>query len=286
MRWWHRTTVLLAFLVGAAGCTTVNPGYVGIKVNMYGGNRGVSDLPLVTGRIGYNPFTTRVLEWPTFVQTAQWTHDATEGRNRNDEITFNSKEGLIVSADVSLSYQLDPSKIPQFYVQFRTDHMDTFTHGFLRNVARDAFNEEAAMLTAEQLYSTAKEDYLKRVRGRINSQVEQYGVHIDQFGFIGAPRLPENVVAALNGKIQAIQDAQRAQNKLQQVVAEAQQKVANAKGESEANLVLTRSLTPELIRWRTLMIQQEAVGKWDGALPVYTASGGMPLITLPPVVEK
>lgn len=269
-------------LVGLLGCTTVNPGYVGIKVNMYGGNRGVQEITLITGRVGYNPFSTKVLEWPTFVQTAQWTHDTmetAEGRG-NDEITFNSREGLVIHADVSLSYQLDPVKIPRFYVQFRTDNMDVFTHGFLRNVARDAFNETAAGLTAEELYSNKKEDFLKAVRARINAQVEQYGVHLDQFGFIGAPRLPANVVAALNGKIQAIQDAQRATNVLQQRIAEANQTVAAARGEAEANVVLTRSLTPELIRWRSLMIQQQAVEKWNGALPTYTG-GAVPLIQLP-----
>lgn len=271
-------------LLAVVGCTTVNPGYVGIKVNMYGGNRGVQDMTLVTGRVAYNPFTTRVLEWPTFVQTAAWTSNPQEGReNRNDEITFNSKEGLVISADVSLSYQLDPSKIPHFYVQFRTDNLDVFTHGYLRNVARDAFNEEAAHLTAEELYSTKKEDFLTAVRARINASVDTFGVRLDQFGFIGAPRLPQNVVEALNGKIQAIQDAQTALNKLQQIKAEAEQRVAAAEGEAQANALLTRSLTPELIRWRTLMIQQDAVAKWNGVLPVYTTGGGsnVPLITLP-----
>src|ERR1041385_1349901 len=158
----NRISLVAVLTLVSAACTTVNPGYVGIKVNMYGGNRGVQEIPLVTGRVSFNPITTRVLEWPTVVQTAQWTHDDQEShKGRNDEITFNSKEGLVISADVSLSYQLDGSKVPQFYVQFRTDDLDMFTHGFMRNVARDAFNEEAAGLTAEELYATKKEDFLK-----------------------------------------------------------------------------------------------------------------------------
>lgn len=277
-----KAVVVALVVTFLAACTTIQPGHVGILVNQWGSHRGVNDYTVTTGFVSYNPISTSVLEWPTFVQTAVWTADRSEGRtNRNDEITFNSKEGLTIKANVSLSYQLDPAKIPQFYVQFRTDNMETFTHGFLRNVARDAFNEEAARYTVEELYSTKKEEMLGNVKGRINSVVSQYGVKIDQFGYIGAPLLPNNVLEALNGKIQAIQDAQRAQNKLVQITAEAQQKVANATGEAEANARLTRSLTPALIRWRELMIQQDAVNKWNGSLPTYTAGGGIPLIQLP-----
>lgn len=212
------TKAVVAALLLAA-CTTIQPGHVGILVNQWGSHRGVSDYTVTTGFIIYNPISTTVFEWPTFVQTAMWTSDVTEGRRgRNDEITFNSKEGLTIKANVSLSYQLDQAKIPKFYVQFRTDNMDAFTHVFLRNVARDAFNEEAAKYTVEELYSTKKEEMLGSVKNRINLIVAEYGVKIDQFGYIGAPVLPPNVLDALNGKIQAIQDAQRAQKDRKSVV--------------------------------------------------------------------
>lgn len=267
----------LLVAVAVAGCgTRVEPGHVGIKVNLYGGNRGVQDLPVVTGMVWYNPWTTSVYEYPTFIQTAVWQRHGDE----NEEITFNSKEGLIITADISLSYQLDGTKAPHFYVEFRSDDISHFTHGFFRNIARDAFNEEASSYSVEELYSTRKEEFLAKVRARVNAQVAKYGVTLEQLGFIGAPRLPENVMQALNGKIQAIQDAQSAQNKLQQTIAEAAQRVATAQGEARANAALVVSITPELIRWRTLMIQQEAVAKWDGQLPTYSGNA-LPFLTLP-----
>lgn len=249
------SAVMLLFI--AACGTTVEPGHVGIKVNRFGGNRGVQDMPLVTGFVWYNPFSTHVFEYPTFVQTAVWTKSENEGNPTNEEITFNSKEGLVISADVSLSYQLDGTKAPHFYVQFRSDDINRFTHGFLRNVARDAFNEEAATYSVEELYSSRKEEFLSKVRGRINGAVGPIGIQLEQLGFIGAPRLPENVRQALNNKIQAIQDAQRAINKLQQTQAEAQQTIARARGESEANRLLTASLTSNLLQWRGYDIQQD-----------------------------
>ena len=274
--------VIVGLALSLAACTTIQPGYVGILVNKFGANRGVSDYTATTGFVTYNPFSTSVEEWPTFVQTAIWTNDAHEGREgRNDEITFNSKEGLTIKANVSLSYQLDPTKVPAFYVQFRTDDMDTFTHGFLRNVARDAFNEEGAKYSVEELYSTKKEEMLTNVKTRINTAVSQYGVRLDQFGYIGAPTLPSNVLDALNGKIQATQDAQKAQNQVAQAQAQALIAVAKATGEAQANQKLAASLSTSLLEWRRLDIQQQAVTKWNGTLPVYTAGNGIPLIQIP-----
>src|SRR5437899_2944025 len=123
------------------------------------------------------------------------------------EIAFNSREGLVFNADISLSYFLRPERVPHFYVKFRTDDIATFTHGFMRNVARDAFNESAVKYNADEIYGDKKEALLTEVRGRINAQLAELGVIIEQFGFIGAPRPPQNVVDAINMKIKATQDA-------------------------------------------------------------------------------
>lgn len=162
----------------------------------------------------YIPATTQIFEYPTYVQTAVWTKDVNEGSRMNEEVSFSSKEGLVITADISLSYQLVADRVPAFYVKFRSDNLGGFTHGFLRNVARDAFNEESVQYSVEELYSTKKEVFLAKVRERLNAQVRDFGVEVQQFGFIGAPRLPANVVESINAKIKAIQDAIRVENEL------------------------------------------------------------------------
>lgn len=71
---------ILAIAFGTSGCVgKVEPGYAGIQVNSWGTARGAQDLPITTGGYTYNPFTTTVYDYPTFVQTAVWTKSATEG---------------------------------------------------------------------------------------------------------------------------------------------------------------------------------------------------------------
>ena len=59
-----------------------------------------------------------------------------------------------------------------------------------------------------------------------------------------------------------IQKAQKAQNELAVVKAEAEKKVVAAQAEAEANKLRTQALTPAILKkmW---------IEKWDGKLPVY-----------------
>jgi len=273
--------LVLVILFSIVGYTVIGPGEVGIKVNYFGHERGVEDFPLVTGVVFYNRITTKVFHYPVYVQTAVWTQSMHEGRALNEEITFNSKEGLIIAGDISLSYQLDSKMVPHFYVKFRSDDLASFTHGFLRNVARDHFNEVGSQYAVDDIYGPKKEEFLKLIRDRINKEVGVFGVHIEQFGFIGAPRLPQGVVEALNAKIRATQDAIRAENELRQAQAEAKKRIATAEGEARSNEILTKSLSDVLLKWRTLEITQKAIDKWDGKRPMVEGSSSGLLLQLP-----
>jgi len=273
---------LLLFSLVGCGCQKIEPGHVGIQVNNLGSDRGVQSYTMKTGLVFYMPIMSTIFEYPTYMQTASWTHDKNEGSENNEEITFNTKEGLVVSGDVSLGYQLIASKVPNFYVTFRSDDLNGFTHGFLRNIARDAFNEVGAKYSVEDVYGAKKEDFLKEVKAYVNSQVVKFGVQIEQFGFIGALRIPAGVKGALDAKIQATQDAIRAENQVRQAKAEAEKRIAEAVGISKANELITTSITDKLIEWRRLEVTQQAVAKWNGARPMVEGNGSGLLLNINP----
>jgi len=278
-------TGLLLFIT----CTKrIDPGYAGIEVDLYGGNKGVQSYALRTGMVFYNPLMTTIVTYPVFVQTAIWTRSMDEGKTTNEEITFNSKEGLVISGDVNLSYQLDEKLVPNFYVKFRQDNLEHFTHGIMRNLTRDAFNEEAVNFNVEELYGVKKEEFLTKAKQRVNNNIQTYGIKIEQFGFVGALRIPENVINALNAKIEATQNAIKAENVLRQTEAEAQQQITRAKGAAEANRLLTSSISVQLIEWRRLEINEKALDKWNGAVPtVFSgASGNNMILQLPGLSGK
>jgi regulator of protease activity HflC (stomatin/prohibitin superfamily) len=275
-----------------AAITRIGAGYVGVEIVLSGSQRGPSEIPIRTGWVFYSPLRSQIIEFPTFIQTVKWTHDLNEGRASNEEMSFNTKEGMEIYSDVSLSYAIEPRKVPDFYVKYRLSDLDNFTHGILRDVVRNSLNEVASTYSVEQIYGEQKAEFLNKVQMLIQGKMEPVGVSIQQFGFIGAPRVPAVIAAAITSKAQAIQDAERARNELAKTQAEAAKTVAEAEGEAkaavtrangeaEANRIRQTSLTPQLLELRKIENQKALIDRWNGQLPtVSTGQGGL-LMELP-----
>jgi len=284
---------LLVFFNYIASITRIGAGYVGIEILLSGSQRGPSEIPIKTGWVFYSPLRSQIIEFPTYVQTVKWTRDLNEGRPLNEEMSYNSKEGMEIYSDVSLSYAIDPKMVPDFYLKYRVSDLATFTHGFLRDVVRNSLNEVASTYSVEDIYGERKAEFLHKVEALIQTKLSPVGVGIQQFGFIGAPRVPEVISAAITGKAQAIQNAERAQNELAQTQAEAAKKiaeadgdakseVARAQGEAEANRIRQASITPQLLELRRLENQRALIDRWNGQLPqVESGSGSGLMLQLP-----
>jgi len=279
-----------SFLVGV---TRIEAGYTGIEVNLAGSQRGASEIPVRTGWVFYSPLTTQVIEFPTFVQTVKWTRDVNEGHAINEEMGFNSKEGMEIFADVSLSYAIEPTRVPDFYVKYRVSGLDAFTHGILRDIVRNSLNEVASTYTVEDIYGEKKAQFLGQVEQQIQAKVTNVGVGVQQFGFIGAPRVPSVIAQAITAKAQAIQEAERAKNELATTQAEAAKKIAEAdgdaksavtraQGEADANRIRQNSLSPQLLELRRLENQRALIERWNGQMPsVETGQNSALMLQLP-----
>jgi len=285
--------VLVLLAVFFVRVTRIEPGHVGVQINLAGAQRGASEIPVRTGWVVYSPLSTQIIEFPTYVQTVKWTKDTNEGHPLNEEMGFNSKEGMEIFVDVSLSYAIEPTKVPDFYVKYRVSDMDTFTHGILRDVVRNSLNEVASTYVVEDIYGEKKAEFLGKVEGMIQDKMKSVGVGVQQFGFIGAPRVPAVIAAAITAKAQAIQQAERARNELATTQAEAAKKIAEAEGdakslvtraqgEADANRIRQNSLTPQLLELRRIENNRALIDKWNGQLPtVESGTGGGLLMQLP-----
>ena len=272
--------------------TRIDAGYVGVEVSLAGRQRGASEIPVRTGWVMYSPLTTQIIEFPTYVQTVKWTKDVNEGHPLDEEMGFNSKEGMEIFTDVSMSYAIEPGKVPDFYVKYRVSDMDTFTHGILRDVVRNSLNEVASTYVVEDIYGEKKAEFLRRVQSMIEQKMSPVGVSVQQFGFIGAPRVPSVIATAITAKAQAIQQAERARNELATTQAEAAKKIAEAEGEAksmvtraqgeaDANRIRQNSLTPQLLELRRIENNRALIDKWNGQLPtVESGQGGGLLLQL------
>lgn len=286
--------LLLAVLaLSFTGCSKVPAGHVGVKVYLLGTSKGVDHEVLGIGRyyIGINE---ELYLFPTFQQNYTWTKSVHEGAATDESITFQTKEGLTVNTDVGITYSLNPDKISTVFQKYRRG-IDEITDTFLRNEVRDAINSVASTMTVEDVYGNGKVKMMDDVQKIVAAQVGPIGINIEKVYLINQMRLPENVVGALNSKIEATQRAQQRENELREAEAQAKKEVAKSEGEAmqkkalaegeasailteaeaqaKANKILSESLTPALIEYRK-------IDKWNGQLPQFSGTGFNPLINV------
>ena len=251
--------IVLVFLF--ASCERIDAGHVGVKVNLYGDNKGVSDVTEVTGMVFYNPITHNIYEFPTFIQHKEYTGD--------NSFVVNSKDGSEFHVSPIINYSVQREKVPSIFAKYRRS-LEQIEEGFLKTSVFDAFRLATNKYTADELIGN-RQAYEVEVRKILEGQLLREGYVVNQF--TSNLVYPETFKTAIEAKNNAVQSALMAENKVKQAEAEAKIKVATAEGnaqamltsakaEAEANRMKQQTLTP-------LLLQLEYINKWDGKLPVY-----------------
>jgi regulator of protease activity HflC (stomatin/prohibitin superfamily) len=274
----------LAVVVSLTGCEYVDPGHVGLKVDLLGSDKGVNAEELGVGRywIGINE---TLYTFPTFTQNYVWTRDAAEGSPNNESISFQTIDGMSVNADVGISYRIDPDKVSTVFEKYRKG-VDEITDVYLRNMVRDALVSVSSGYDVESVYGKGKVEIMQKAQDSVRDQVEDLGIIIEKIYWVGDLRLPEVVINSINAKIQATQKAQQRENEVQQTIAEAEKARQEAKGKADAISIVAKAeaeaikIRGDAIRKNPSVIQLEAINKWDGVLPRVSDGEAMKIINL------
>ena len=256
----------------------IEPGHVGIVIHRGGG--GVDPQPLGPGFHFRNPAMTAVQEYPTFMQTLVLTRGGDDGGN--DEINVNSIEGQPLSLDVSMSFELDATKVPALYSTFRTD-VATISHGFIKQAIRQALQEVVGNEEIAAILGPKKAEAVTRTQALLQKKLDVYGIEVRQFT-LNEFRAPKAVMDAISLKNVMQQQSLTAQNELQKNTFQAQGDsikaagrakaiLAEAEAQAKANDLLSRSITQTLV-------QYEMAKRWNGQMPQVTG-GVMPMMQLP-----
>jgi regulator of protease activity HflC (stomatin/prohibitin superfamily) len=268
--------LLVMLVLLPTGLTYINPGHVGIVIHRVGG--GVDPTPLSPGLHGRNPLTTGIEEYPTFMQTLVL---ARGGDGGNDEINVNSVEGQPLSLDVSMSFELEPARVPALYSTFRTD-IATIQHTYVKQAIRQSLQEVVGNEEIAAIIGPKKAETTSRATKLLEQRLSSYGILVRQFT-INELRAPPSVIEAINQKNVMQQQALTAQNELQKNQFQAQGDsikaagrakaiLAEAEAQSRANRLLSESITPTLV-------QYEMSKRWNGQMP-QVAGSAMPMIQL------
>ncbi len=265
--------------ISVAACDSVDPGHVGVKVNRTGSNAGVESKPVGVGWY-LATFGTNYYSYPIFTNNYAWTNgvscsgegDSQTCEGKNEEFSFQDKNGLVVQADVAIAYRVDPVKAPILYQTYRLD-MDGLIAGPLRNAVRDALVGAASTLTVEEIYGPKKTVLINAARETMRRFFEPKGLHVEQLFWAGPVRIPQNILDSINMRAKNEQQAIAAQANVATIEAEARAKVAEANGDAESTKVKAIA-EAEAIRIRSealannpKIVAYEWVQKWNGEMP-------------------
>jgi regulator of protease activity HflC (stomatin/prohibitin superfamily) len=255
--------LVVLLVVGVFSCERIDAGHVGVKVNLYGSGKGVSDVTECTGLVFYNPMSTKIYEFPTYIQHKEY-KKTEEGDN---SFIVNSKDGSEFSVSPIMNYSVQRDKVPAIFAKYRRS-LPEIEEGFLKTAVYDAFRLAANKYTADGLISN-REIFEVEVRRILVSQLQKEGFILNQF--TSNLIYPDSFKKAINAKNNAVQAALMAENKVKQAEAEAKIKVATANGNAEALLANARAeAESNRLRQQTLtpmLIQQQWIEKWKGNVP-------------------
>jgi len=265
------TLIKVAIMLGVAvvagfaiiGLERIDAGHVGIKVNLIGTGKGVDNATEVTGWVFYNRFTTKIVEFPTFVQHKEYR----KTEDSDESFVINSKDGSEFHVSPLLNYSVQREKVPYIFTKYRVE-LGAIEAGFLKTAVYDAFRVVANSYTADELISN-RELFENKVRKNLETHLLPEGFILAQF--TSNLVYPETFKKAIEAKNNAVQSALRAENEVKTAEAQAKIKVAtaagnaqamltSAKAEAEANRLKQQTITP-------MLLQLEWVNKWNGKLP-------------------
>lgn len=270
---------LIGAVIALTGCSrsSIEAGYVGVKVDLYGSDKGVQAEVVGPGKywLSYNE---EMYKFPTFTQNVTWRRSEKE----DESITFQDREGIQINADVGVSLSVPFDQAAKVFQKYRKG-IDEVSDIYVRNMVRDAINSETSKMDVENIYGPGKEQLMTAVTTRVRDQVAPLGINVEKIYWIGAMRLPNSITNAINAKIEATQKAQQRENELQTAKAqaeiareeargEADAAIIAAKGRAESNKMIQASITKELIEYTKAQ-------RWDGKLPQVTGSS-VPMINM------
>ena len=256
----------LYLLAITAGCSKVPNGFVGVKVNMLGSDKGVQAEAVGPGRYWLTP-NEEIFQFPTFTQNFSL-----------GVVTFQTQDGLKVSAPVGVSLYAKPDSAPILFKTFRKG-MNEIVEINAAQVIRNQFNTQASLVKVDAVYGRGKADFLKGVEASVREHFERFGIVVDSLYLTGDIVLPPTVTAALNAKVESTQKAEQRANEVSQTIAEADKAREQAKGEADA--ITTRAIAEaeslnirgEAMRKNPGVVELNAIEKWNGVLPVYMTGG-------------
>lgn len=244
--------ILASTLLTGCGFTTVDNGERGVEVSF-----GEIKEVLPEGFHTYNPLTTSVVFVDTKVQ------------RRDAKASAYTKDVQQVDIAFTVTYSLKPDAVASVFKQVGTN----WEQRFVEPVVQAGLKEVVGQYEATDLVSKRGEASDK-IRTRLSDALIKNGVQMADFNITNLD-FNDEFERAVESKVRAVQEAEKAENETVRIREEATQKIITAKAEAEA-----MKIQSEALRENKGLTEYKAVEKWNGVLPTMMMGNTVPFINL------
>lgn len=175
--------------------------------------------------------------------------DSYNGQTPNGpQITIQDKDGVTSNMDLTVVYSIKPGSVIETYNDYPTqaDFVTRLIEQDIRSISRDV---PAKFTTLELL--TDRAEVRKDIQEALEKSWEKRGVIVESVA-VQEIRPPKSVKESFANAQSARIEVEKAAAELEKAKVDAQQKVAQATAEAEANSILNASLTDTVLKQRYL----------------------------------
>lgn len=243
--------VAIIFLFGSFG--VVDAGERGIKTRL--GNVAGTVEPGLYMKV---PFIEKVHKMSIRTQTVTY--------ERENPLASASSDLQDVSIASVTNYHVDPTKVVDIYLQYQT--LAAFEESVIRPAVRDTVKATASQYSASDLV-IKRPEFASAVAAKLNERLADTFIVVEQSNITDL-QFSESFSAAIEAKVTAVQNAEAAKNKLEQVKYESEQTIVAAQGVAEAQRIKAQSLQSA---GGEALVRLTLAEKWDGVLPTTMVPG-------------
>lgn len=257
----------------------VDAGNVGIKVNLTGDSRGVSNYSYKVGWVVCNTWTEKLYEFPTFQQHIEYADQSV--------IT---KGGFQAVIKPTFNYAIKPEAVGEMFSALRLD-IKSVEQGWLMTAIVGSVNDVANKWEVDAIFND-REKFESAIVTECNKRVSKWFT-VSQLRTNIIP--PDALKEAIINKTKAIQEAQAKMQEALVADANAQKQIAVARGDS-AKAVITAAGrakaeiieaqgTAEAMKLKqqqlsALYVEYLKAQGWDGKLPTTVLGNSTPMINI------
>jgi prohibitin 1 len=232
MRLPHRSSLLaLGILLPLSACATVRQDQLGVKTRF----GRVTSGPLQPGAQFVVPGVNSILRVPARVV------------NREVRLEMPTREGLNVSAEVSILYRVKPEQVAQILATSGVEYEEDVIIPVFRSAAADV----SARYMAKDMHSGTRAGIEAEIRTQMMSVLETRGFEVQNV-LLKSIRLPGDLARAIEEKLEAEQRSEQMRFVLDRERQEAERRTIEAIGIRDAWAIIAQGLTPTILTYQSI----------------------------------